>query len=153
MLKYAGVYSVDHETTTLYAAAAARAARVLNAFDRTLAAEYLESARRAWAWVDSHAGSNDEHYRKALSFDKGLPGRLRDRRAMAAVELLAATGDASFDEAFKQSSELVDAPGLYLSQPDADFAYARLPKHLGDPRLKERAHRADHGLRRSCDCV
>jgi endoglucanase len=43
MLKYAGVYAVDHETTLRYAAAGARAARVLAAFDKKLAAEYLES--------------------------------------------------------------------------------------------------------------
>ena len=45
MLKYAGVYAVDHDTTLHYAAAAARAARVLAAFDKKLAAEYLESAQ------------------------------------------------------------------------------------------------------------
>ena len=78
MLKYAGVYAVDHETTLHYAAAAARAARVLAAFDKKLAAEYLESAKRAWAWVESHSKEDDEIYQKVLSFDKGLPKNLRD---------------------------------------------------------------------------
>ena len=72
MIKSAGVYAVDHETTLRYAAAAARAARVLAAFDKKLAAEYLESARRAWAWVEAHSKPDDAIYRKVLSFDKEL---------------------------------------------------------------------------------
>jgi endoglucanase len=151
MLKYAGVYSVDHETTMYYAAAAARAARVLTAYDKKLAAEYLESAKRAWAWVESHSKADDETYQKVLSFDKNLPKKLREKRAMAAVELLAATREAAFDEAFKQSSELSGKAALYLDQPDADFAYARLPDNLGDPELKKRAVErittyADHAI-------
>ena len=152
MLKYAGVYSVDHETTMHYAAAAARAARVLTAFDKKLAAEYLESARRAWAWVEAHSKEDDAVYQKVLSFDKNLPKKLREKRAMAAVELLAATRDPAFDEAFKQSSELVRKGELrYLDQLDADFAYARLPDNLGDPELKKQAVHliaayADHAI-------
>ncbi len=50
-----------------------------------------ESARRAWAWVESHSRIQRRALQKVLSFDKSLPERLRDKRAMAAVELLAAT--------------------------------------------------------------
>jgi len=139
MIKYAGVYAVDHETTMHYAAAAARAARVLTAFDKKLAAEYLESAKRAWAWVEAHSKEDDEIYKKVLSFDKNLPKNLRNLRAMAAVELLAATRDPAYDEAFKQSSELSGKAALYMDQPAADFAYARLPEGVGDPELKKRA--------------
>ncbi|MGA2255690.1 MAG: glycoside hydrolase family 9 protein [Thermoguttaceae bacterium] len=140
MIKSAGVYAVDHETTLRYAAAAARAARVLAAFDKKLAAEYLESAKRAWAWVESHSKQDDAIYQKVLYFDKELPKNLRDLRAMAAVELLAATRDPAFDEAFKQSSELAKKGGLrYLDQLDADFAYARLQEGVGDPALKMHA--------------
>jgi endoglucanase len=139
MLKYAGVYSVDHDTTLRYAASAARAARVLTAFDRKLAAEYLESAKCAWAWAEAHTKADDEVYIKVLALDTGLPKHLRDLRAMAAVELLAATRDAAYDAAFKQSTELSGNGGLYLEQPGADFAYARLPANLGDPDLKKRA--------------
>ncbi len=106
MIKSAGVYAVDHETTLRYAAAAARAARVLTAFDKKAAAEYLESARRAWAWVESHLSQDDENYQRVLAFDKELPQHLRNARAMAAVEMLAVTHDPAFDKAFKQSSEL-----------------------------------------------
>jgi endoglucanase len=70
---------------------------------------------------------------------------------MAAVELLAATRDPSYDEAFKQSSELGGRTALYMDQPGADFAYARLPEGVGDPELKKRAVErittyADHAI-------
>ena len=151
MQKYAGVYAVDHETTMHYAAAAARAARILTAYDKKLSAEYLESARRAWTWVESHAKADDATYKKVLGFDKELPRNLRNKRAMAAVELLAATLDPVYDEAFKQSSELSAKAALYLDQLEADFAYARLPATLGDPELKTRAVEritayADHAI-------
>ncbi len=151
MLAYAGVYAVDHETTMHYAAAAARAARVLAAFDQKLSAEYLESARRAWAWAEAHAKADDETYRKVLGFHKDLPKQLRNKRALAAVELLAATREPAYDEAFRQSSELPGPASLYLEQPEADFAYARLPDALGDPELKKRAVEriaayADHAI-------
>ena len=152
MIKSAGVYAVDHETTLRYAAAAARAARVLAAFDKKLAAEYLESANRAWAWVELHSKPDDAIYRNVLSFDKELPLNLRNLRAMAAVELLAATRDPAFDKAFKQSSELAKKGELrYLDQLDTDFAYARLPEGVGDAELKKRASDwiaayADHAI-------
>jgi endoglucanase len=151
MLRYAGVYSVDHDTTLRYAASAARAARVLAAFNRKLAAEYLESAKRAWAWAEAHGKEDDEIYAKVLAFDKSLTQALRNLRAMAAVELLAATGEPAYDTAFKQSSELTGKSGLYLEQAGADFAYARLPANLGDPELKRKAAAritayADHAM-------
>ena len=70
MLKYAGVYSADHDTTLRYAASAARAARVLAAFDRQLAAAYLEPARRAWAWEASHP-TEDGDFQKGLGVRQG----------------------------------------------------------------------------------
>ena len=142
MINSAGVYAVDPVTTLRYAAAAARTARVLGAFDKTAAAEHLESARRAWAWAEAHAKEDDAVYRNALSFDKDLAKNLRNVRAMAAVELLAATREPGYDAAFKQSSELTRKGELrYLDQLDTDFAYARLPQALGDPELKKQAVR------------
>lgn len=151
MLKYAGVYSVDHETTMHYAAAAARAARVLTVYDKKVAAEYLESARHAWAWAEKHSNEEDEVYQKVLALDKQFPKKLREKRAMAAVELLAATRDPAYDAAFQQSSELGDKDALYMDQLGADFAYARLPADIGNPDLKKRAVRrittyADHAI-------
>ncbi len=152
MIKSVGVYAVDHITTLRYAAAGARAARVLGAFDKKLAAEYLDSAKRAWAWVEAHSKEDDEAYKTVAAFAKDLPKHLRNFRAMAAVELLAATRDPVFDAAFKESSELTRKGELrYLDQLDADFAYARLPEGLGDPELKQQAVHliaayADHAI-------
>ena len=140
MIKSVGVYAVDHITTLHYAAAAARAARVIAAFDQKLAAEYLESARRAWNWAEAHSQADDKIFQHVISFTKSLPKDLRDFRAMAAVELLAATREPAFDNAFKESSELTQKGELrYLDQPGADFAYARLPDGVGDPELKKQA--------------
>jgi len=141
MLTYAGVYSVDPETTLRYAAAAARAARVLEAYDRDLAAQYLESACRAWSWAEAHAHDGDPTYArlKARQDGQSFLTTLTNARAQAAVELLAATRNPSYDQAFRQSSELGREGALYLEQPAAAFAYARLPEGLGDPDLKRRA--------------
>jgi endoglucanase len=86
---------------------------------------------------------------------EGWPPFLQDlanKRAMAAVELLAATRDPVYDAAFKQSTTLTKDE-LYLDpeQMDAAFAYARLPKDLGDAGLKQRAVQrisryADHAI-------
>jgi endoglucanase len=151
MIRSAGVYSVDQETTMHYAAAAARAARVLEALGRKPAARYLASARQAWQWCEAHSSPNDPIYRQVLALDKEFPKNLRDKRAMAAVELLAATRAPVFDEAFRQSSELSGEPKLYLDQLAADFAYARLPDGLGSPEFKRRAVErltayADHAI-------
>ena len=151
MLKYACVYAPDPDTTLRYAAAAARAARVLQAFDPALAAEYLETARRAWTWAELHGRQGDAVYEQVSGFAKDLPRNLRDRRAMAAVELLAATRDPIFDQAFHESSELADDEALYLAQAGADFAYARLPDGFGDAALKQQAvsrfaKYADHAI-------
>lgn len=151
MLTYAGVYSPDPETTLRYAASAARAARVLANFDKTQSATYLASAKLAWTWAEAHGKAGDAIFDKVAGFDKGLAKNVRDKRALAAVELLAATRDTAYDAAFAQSTELTNKDALYLDQPEADFAYARLPKGLGDEALKQTAVQriakyADHAI-------
>ncbi len=141
MVRYAGVYAADHDTTLRYAAAAARAARVLAAYDQGLAAAYLESAQRAWTWAETHARDDDPTYARLKARQDWPPflSALANARAAAAVELLAATRDPAYGEAFRQSSELSGQTALYLDQLATDFAYARLPDNLGDPELKQRA--------------
>lgn len=151
MLRSAGVYAPDHVTTLHYAAAAARAARVLKAFDPARAEEYLASARKAWAWAEKHGSPTDPEYQRVAKFDRDFARHLRDHRALAAVELLAATGQNAFDEAFRQSSELADRSALYMDQLPANFAYARLPDALGDAQWKRAAVErivkyADHAI-------
>lgn len=149
MVKAVGVYAVDHETTLHYAGVAARTARILFRFDKSAAAEYLESARRAWNWVERHSSEEDETYKKVRSFHPGLPETLRHLRALAAVELLAATGEERYDLAYRESTQIgpevpamtgIMRSDLYLEpyQMEAAFAYARLPEALGDANLKKR---------------
>lgn len=152
MLKYAGVYDVDHETTYHFAACAARAFRVLSKYDRNQAEEYLKVALRAWQWAEAHNHPEDPTYQKLLQYDTNFPQRVRNLRALAAVELLAATRDPKFDEAFKKSTELYEERwNHYMDQPEANFAYARLPEGLGDADLKRLARErilayADHAI-------
>lgn len=86
-----------------------------------------------------------------LASDKNLPKELGNLKAMAAVELLAATREPIFDASFQKYTELANKAALYLEQPGADFTYARLPEGLGDPELKKLAVNritayADHAI-------
>jgi len=142
MLKSAGVYAVDHVTTMHFAAAAARTARVLRQFDPQEAQRYLQDALRAWRWAEANSNESNPTYAR-LKAREGWPpflSDLRTKRAMAAVELLAATRDASYDAAFQQSCTLLTEDTLYHDpeQVDAAFAYVRLPQGLGNAEVKRR---------------
>jgi endoglucanase len=151
MIRSAGVYAADPVSTYHYAGVAARAARVLAALNQSSATEYLESAKRAWAWAEAHCKEDDAVYQRTLAFAKDLKKNLRNFRAEAAVELLAVTRDPAFAAAFRESSELAGPPALYLEQISADFACARLPDGLGEAALKQEAVKrivayADHAI-------
>ncbi len=140
MIKYAGVYDVDHETTYHFAACSARAFRVLSKYDRRQAQEYLRAALRAWQWAEAHNRPDDPAYQKVLRYDASFPQKVRHLRALAAAELLAATRDVRYDSAFKECTELHEERwNHYMDQPAANFAYARLPEGVGDTDLKRRA--------------
>ncbi|MDW8105765.1 MAG: glycoside hydrolase family 9 protein, partial [Armatimonadota bacterium] len=142
MLRSVGVYAVDHVTTLHFAAAAARAARVLREFDQKGAEQYLQDALRAWRWAEANSNESNPTYAR-LKARGGWPpflDDLRNARAMAAVELLAATRDRAYDAAFQQASTLLTGDSLYHApeQVDAAFAYARLPQGVGDPEIKRK---------------
>ena len=145
MVKAAGVYAPDQVTSYDYAACAAKASRILAAFDKKQAGEYLESGVRAWEWAEGHSNDTDPVYRR-LTAQKdrwpAYPEAIKNARVRAAVELFAATHKPVYHDAFKQLTELSKpaAPRpVYLDQSDADFAYARLPDDLADAALKKRA--------------
>jgi endoglucanase len=124
-------YAPDAVSSYLYAATAARAARLLQPGDPALAATYRSSALRAWAWAEPH---------RATATGKGYQSvPVRDARATAAVELLALTREARFDAAYLEDHKLADASSALIEQQGAAFAYARLPEGLGDPALKSTA--------------
>jgi len=151
MFRYAAVYAPDHDTTLRYAAAAARTARVLTALGVTGAGAWLESARRAWAWAEAHGQPDDPIYQQVAAHDKNLAKELRRRRATAAVELLAATRDPAYDQAFQAATDLTATNTVYIDELGPAFAYARLPAGVGDAALKQRAVErltklADHAI-------
>ncbi len=143
MVKAAGVYAPDQVTSYDYTACAAKASRILSAFDKKQSAEYLESAIKAYDWAESHSNVSDPVYKRLIAKKDMWPNfgnSIKGSRCRAALELFATTKKPAYHEAFKQLTELTkpEAP-RYLDQPDADFTYARLPDELADAALKKRA--------------
>lgn len=85
---------------------------------------------------------NDPTYARLKQRDGWPPflTDLKNKRATAAVELLAATRNPAYDAVFQQSCTLLTEDTLYHDpeQVDAAFAYARLPQGLGSPEVKRK---------------
>ena len=139
-----GTFAPDPETSLRYAACAAQAARLLADYDKALANTYANSAKRAWTWANENEDRVIAEAKKRFEQsggkktwkDKKAP--VRDMRALAAVALYRLTGDASYHDAFKVATALVEGgdPGRQL---DATFAYAVLPDAEADAALKQKA--------------
>lgn len=127
-------FACDSYASWTYAAAAARAARLLRSYDPKLAKEYEDSAVRAMKWGEAHYAEE----RSKLSWEK------IDMRNLAAVEVYWLTRDPHWHAVFMENTLLTTFhPNLFqygkAVQRDAAFVYARLPKGLGDPTLKQNA--------------
>ena len=135
------VYAPDVQSTYIYAAVAARMARVLAAYSPAEARTYRQSALRAMAWAEA-----DRTKRQASGTWSKLPGDVTDDRNLAAVEVYALTGDKRWHDVFREDTPLKNAfPPLFygsLQRRDAAFAYALLPTKLADPPLQKAAVRA-----------
>lgn len=135
------VYDVDPFSSWVYAAAAARAARLLSPADKALGEGYGTSAVKAMEWAEA-----DYARRKANGTDSKMDWTMRDARNLASAELLHLTGNRRWHAVFLETTCLKD-PGAPLfkwnshDQAEAAFAYARLPDSLADPRLKANAVR------------
>jgi endoglucanase len=85
------VYAPDPWSSYLYAAAAARAAFVLERFQAQEAAAYRESALRALRWAEANR----------------VPGKfaepVRDARALASAEMFRTTGDVAWQRIFAET--------------------------------------------------
>ena len=79
------VYAVDPVATYRFAGAAAKLARVLEAFDATAAGAWLDRAKKAWTWAEAN---------------RPTKYGTKSQDAYAAAELLKTTGEASYGEAF-----------------------------------------------------
>lgn len=124
-----GTFEPDPETTYRYAAVAAKAARLLRRYEQEKAVGYERSAQSAWRWAE------DEVWRTAP--DSRENGRVREVRALAAVELYHLTGEPAYEDAFR---DIVLAEGRdFAADRHAWFAYALLPDELADPELRQRA--------------
>lgn len=124
-----GCFAPDAVSSHRFAAAAARASRVLARHDSKLAAEYADAARRAFAWAEQHRT------------EKTPGGKSQDRseiRALAAVELYRLTRLSAYHDVFKSCGLPSDKRSAATLQ-DASFAYALLPEDLADPGVQAAA--------------
>ena len=135
------VYAPDIYSSYLYTAVAARAARVLQAYDPKLAQTYRDSALKAMQWAEK--GRAQGALEKAV---EDIRWRVRDARNYAALELYALTREAHWHDVFLEDTCLKDADCQVVvwakhDQRDAAFAYARLSEGLGDVQLRKTAAR------------
>lgn len=138
------VYAPDARGSYLYAAVAARAAQVLEAYDEAAATTYRESALNAMQWAE---GERDRRLAGGTWDAKAdWAGSLEEDRLLAAVCLYALTVDPQWHDLFLSGTELAaDAVPVFRGRArarDAAFTYARLPEGMGDPRVKANARRA-----------
>jgi endoglucanase len=138
-------FDPDPVSSYIYAANAARAARLLKAYDPDLAATYRASTVRAFDWAQANGGAELARYEARM--DTG--GRFRPERARreltearldASVELYRLTREARYHDAFREQADAaIDAAPRNI---DGLFAYAMLPDDLADPQLRQRARDA-----------
>ncbi|MEM9353478.1 MAG: glycoside hydrolase family 9 protein [Planctomycetota bacterium] len=120
-------YAPSRESSYVYAATAARAARLLKKYDADLSTQYSESAKRAFEFAETTDDGG-----------KGYGGVSdKEGRNVAAAELLMLTGDPKYDRAFQETNEWGVAPHVIDAQ-GGGFTYARLPNGVGDTRLKRK---------------
>ncbi|MBN2448811.1 MAG: glycoside hydrolase family 9 protein [Lentisphaeria bacterium] len=133
----AGVFAPDPLSSWLFAACAAKFARIAppEAGERTRT--FHAAALNAWEWAETQAESAaaarppEQQAKIRQAFQKA--------RNLAAVELYRHTAEPRFHTAFRDSSVLADANPEVLRQESALFAYARLPDELADADWRARA--------------
>ena len=135
------VYAPDVQSSYVYAAVAARMARVLAPFDAAGAKIYRESALKAMAWAEA-----DRKARQTAGTWAKLVGDVTEDRTLAALEVYALTKDAHWHDVFLEDTTLKtpNAPPFRgsLQRRDTAFLYARLPDALANPGLKKNAVQA-----------
>lgn len=131
-------YAPDPWSSYSYGAAAARMARLLEPYDRAIAATYRTSALGAIAWAER------EWQRAKGQFDHH---GVRDRRNLAALLAYQLTNEESWHEIFKETTVYKDkdAPTYEWQSHDqrlAAFLYAQLPRDRADVTLQTQARAA-----------
>lgn len=133
-----GVFLPDAHSTYEFAGAAARASRLLQPFDETLAAEFKERALRAWNWsVNEGVGATEE---TLADFEEkrqnGIRAQIAAVRVEAAVELFRLTGDETYHRVFRQENVLAQDDPDNLRHRSALFSYAMADPAKADPELQ-----------------
>lgn len=143
------VYGPDAYSSYLFAAVAARASQVLEAYDKSLAKTYRQDAVRAMQWAEADRAKRIANGTWNRLERWNLPGE----RNRAAICLYAATHDAHWHTVFLEDTPLKGTslkstetvPFHFYGNTkgrDAAFTYARLPEGLGDPEIRKRARQA-----------
>lgn len=121
----------------VYAGVAARAAGVLEKYDKKLAEEYQQSALKAMDWAEKRYPS----YQKE-KHDKKSYHAVEDSRNLAAAELFKLTGDNKWNDIFLETTAF-KKPNIDLfvwedhDQRDAAWVYARTERPGMDETIKK----------------
>ncbi|MEZ5824001.1 MAG: glycoside hydrolase family 9 protein [Geminicoccaceae bacterium] len=123
------VYASDPWSSWTFAAAAARAARLLEKFDKSRATELGKRAEAAFAWAEARRGDLELRHRNI--------GKARN---LAAIELYRLTADTAFHDIFLETTNYRKAGrlGWKERQIDAGFVYAMWVED-GDTDIREHA--------------
>ncbi|MBN8525040.1 MAG: glycoside hydrolase family 9 protein [Planctomycetes bacterium] len=125
----------------LYAAVAARAAKVLRPIDPALAQVYQDSAQRAYAWAEADYARRNADRSISTLLDLWMAVDARNLSSLVLYDLL---GDKAYHDAFVASTcltrpnEDICAWGVHM-QSGAAFLYARLDDAKADRQLKQAA--------------
>lgn len=134
-------YAPDYNASWCYAAVGARLSRLLEPYDASLATDYLDSAKRAFEFAEQDFAKDKA---AGLIAARNNTWEATDQRNFAAIELYRTTSEDRYHDLFLEDSSLTeDEPDLFqygkAVQRDQAFAYARLPKGMGDENLKQKA--------------
>jgi endoglucanase len=135
------VYAPDVQSSYVYVQVAARAARVLAAYNASESKSYKQTAIKAMEWAEA-----DRAKRKVSGTWAKLSSEVTEDRTLAALELYATTHDRHWHDIFLQDTTLNNsaAPPFYgsLQRRDTAFLYTRLPAGLADPAIRTNAKAA-----------
>ena len=140
-------FAPDMLSTHIYTATAARAARLLEPYDKEQAAQYQRSAEKAMAWAEG------ERPRIQAAIEAGTvkpAGRqlqgMNAARSLAALELYRLTTDEAWHTLFLSTTRLNDAAAPISRWAEFDdrpaaVAYVQMPAAMGSPDVREAARR------------
>ncbi|NEP16832.1 MAG: hypothetical protein F6J97_07990 [Leptolyngbya sp. SIO4C1] len=133
-------YAPDPWSSYLYAATAAQAARILKAYDSSLAERYETSALRAMTYAEQAMAELDAAERRALHHE------VTDAQNLAALELYRLTADDRWHQRFLattifQSAQQTAYRWQHYNQREAAFIYASLSDLPTDATVQRNARR------------